>query len=67
MESYYPRSKADWVRLFKNSFRFTGGEITGEFLTRISYLLGAHDPNCSVYARILELDPSWERTGARAP
>ena len=39
-------------------------EITGEFLTSIGYLPGAHDPNCPVYARILELDPLWARTGA---
>ena len=56
---HHPRSKADWVKLFKKTFRFTGGEITGEFLMSIGYLEGAHDPNCPVHARILGLDPPW--------
>ena len=38
LESHHPRPKADWVHLFKKCFRFTGGEITGEFLTSIGYL-----------------------------
>ena len=29
------------VKLFKNTFVFTGGEITGSFLTSIGYLAGA--------------------------
>ena len=32
LDAHHPRSKADWVKLFKKTFRFTGGEITGEFL-----------------------------------
>ncbi len=67
LESHHPRPKADWVRLFKKCFRFTGGEITGEFLTSIGYLPGAHDPNCPVYARILHLDPPWARADDGAP
>src|ERR687893_55961 len=27
---HHPRSKAEWVKLFKHTFRFTGGEIVGE-------------------------------------
>ena len=37
-----PRDKASWVKLFKRTFRFTGGEITGEFLMSLGYLPGAH-------------------------
>lgn len=43
-----PRGKASWVRLFKRTFRFTGGEITGEFLMSLGYLPGAHRPDCPV-------------------
>ena len=39
-----PRSKDEWVKLFKKTFRFTGGEIVGEFLMSIGYLPGAHVP-----------------------
>ena len=43
-----PRDKASWVKLFKRTFRFTGGEITGEFLMSLGYLPGAHRPDCPV-------------------
>jgi DNA-3-methyladenine glycosylase I len=47
------------VKLFKKTFRFTGGEITGEFLMSLGYLPGAHSPDCPVYARLqrLRADP----------
>ena len=45
-------SKEEWVRLFKKTFVFTGGEITGSFLMSIGMLPGAHDVNCPVYRRI---------------
>ena len=43
--------KADWVRLFKKHFKFTGGEIVGEFLMSLGYLPGAHAPGCPFYDR----------------
>lgn len=49
-----PRDKASWVKLFKQTFRFTGGEITGEFLMSLGYLPGAHRADCPVVARIAE-------------
>lgn len=59
LRGHHPLSKAEWVKLFKRTFRFTGGEITGEFLMSIGYLPGAHDEACPVYARIAELGPPW--------
>ncbi len=53
------RDKASWVKLFKKTFRFTGGEITGEFLMSLGYLSGAHRESCPVYARIAALPPPW--------
>lgn len=64
IEAHHPRSKEGWVKLFKKTFRFTGGEITSEFLMSIGYLPGAHEPGCPVYTRILDLDPAWARAGA---
>jgi len=55
----HPLSKAQWVRLFKKTFRFTGGEITGEFLLSTGYLPGAHGPECPTYHEILKLSPPW--------
>lgn len=60
-----PRSKADWVKLFKRTFRFTGGEITGEFLMSLGYLPGAHRDDCPVMVRIRQHKPMWLRLAKR--
>jgi DNA-3-methyladenine glycosylase I len=44
LEAHHPLPKADWVKLFRKTFQFTGGEIVGEFLMSIGYLPGAHRP-----------------------
>ena len=54
-EAGTPRDKASWVKLFKRTFRFTGGEITGEFLMSLGYLPGAHRPDCPVARRLARL------------
>lgn len=61
IELQHPLPKADWVKLFKRTFKFTGGEITGEFLMSIGYLPGAHHENCPVYKKIAALSPAWMR------
>lgn len=59
LELHHPKSKAEWVKLFKKTFKFTGGEIVNEFLMSIGLLPGAHDPTCSVYKRVLKSRPLW--------
>lgn len=54
------RPKADWVTLFKRKFRFSGGEITGEFLMSLGYLPGAHRDDCPVQRRLARLRPKPE-------
>lgn len=44
--------KSEWVKLFKRQFKFTGGEITGEFLMSIGLLPGAHRADCPVALRL---------------
>ena len=61
IDAQHPLPKADWVKLFKKTFRFTGGEITGEFLMSIGYLPGAHHEKCPVYQKIAALNPAWMR------
>ena len=51
--------KDEWVKLFKKTFKFTGGEITNEFLMSSGYLPGAHQPDCSIYAEIIAKNPTW--------
>jgi DNA-3-methyladenine glycosylase I len=45
-------SKAEWTKLFKKTFKFTGGEIVNEFLMSTAYLPGAHEETCPVYQKI---------------
>ena len=54
-----PRDKAGWVKLFGRTFRFTGGEIVGEFLMSLGYLPGAHRADCPAFKRIAKLKPVW--------
>lgn len=63
IEANHPLSKEEWVKLFRKTFRFTGGEIVGEFLMSIGYLPGAHAEDCPVHRKILKLKPAW-RTSA---
>ncbi len=41
--------KEEWVKLFKKTFKFTGGEIVNEFLMSTGYLPGAHVKTCRLY------------------
>jgi len=52
MQSGIINSLEDWTKLFKKTFKFTGGEIVNEFLMSTGYLPGAHSPECPVYERI---------------
>ncbi len=56
---HHPLQKSDWVKLFRQTFKFTGPEITGEFLMSIGYLPGAHDESCPVFAQIAAQHPPW--------
>jgi DNA-3-methyladenine glycosylase I len=59
LDAHHPREKNDWVKLFKKTFVFTGGEITGSFLLSTGYLPGAHEPSCPVHARTLKARAPW--------
>jgi|SRR3989344_2139242 len=48
LDAHYPLKKEEWVKLFRKTFKFTGGEIVNEFMMSIGYLPGAHDEGCSV-------------------
>ncbi len=67
LDAHHPRSKPEWARLFKQTFRFTGPEIVGEFLMSTGYLPGAHEDWCPVGARIAALHPPWMDAPAAEP
>lgn len=62
LDAHHPLTAPEWVKLFKRTFVFTGGEITGSFLLSTGYLPGAHDETCPVIAEIAKLGPAWMRT-----
>ena len=59
LDSNRKLSKEQWVKLFRKTFIFTGGEIVNEFLISTGYLTGAHDENCHVYRKVASLRPAW--------
>ena len=61
LEHNHPKTKEEWVKLFKNTFKFTGGEIVNEFLMSIGFLPGAHTESCTIYKSILKSKPMWQK------
>ena len=59
LDLHHPKTRAEWTKLFKKTFRFTGGEIVNEFLMSIGYLPGAHQAGCAVYKKVIEAKPLW--------
>ena len=55
----HPLAVDEWIKLFKTIFKFTGKEITKEFLMGNGYLEGAHEKGCSIYEKVLAAHPKW--------
>jgi DNA-3-methyladenine glycosylase I len=49
LDFHHPKTKPEWVKLFKKHFKFTGSEIVNEFLMSTGYLPGAHQSDCPVF------------------
>lgn len=58
---HHPQSKESWIKLFKKTFKFTGGEIVNEFLMSIGYLPGAHNEQCAIHKKVLKTKPMWAK------
>jgi DNA-3-methyladenine glycosylase I len=67
LAAHHPLPLDEWTRLFRRTFRFTGGLIVHEFLMSLGYLPGAHVPDCPVYPRVLALAPPWSRDAGATP
>ncbi|WP_421878031.1 DNA-3-methyladenine glycosylase I [Pacificispira sp.] len=61
--AHHPLTKLEWIKLFKKTFKFTGGEITGEFLMSIGYLPGTHRDDCPVQVQLMEQGTPWMTIG----
>jgi DNA-3-methyladenine glycosylase I len=62
LDKNHPLKLEEWVKLFKSTFKFTGGEITKEFLISTGYLKGAHVSSCVINRKIVRLNPAWLAT-----
>lgn len=59
LDAAHPASLEEWTKLFRETFRFTGGEIVREFLVSTGYLPGAHHRRCPIYEKIALRNPPW--------
>lgn len=62
LDSHHPLTREEWTKLFKKTFKFTGGEIVNEFLLSTGYLSGAHEESCPVFAKVSKQNPRWMGT-----
>lgn len=61
LEHHHPQTLPEWMKIFKKTFKFTGGEIVNEFLMSIGFLKGAHAEDCVINEEILKHDPMWRK------
>jgi DNA-3-methyladenine glycosylase I len=59
IDHHHPKAKEEWVKIFKATFKFTGGEIVNEFLMSTGYLQGAHIKSCKIYKKIVKAKPAF--------
>jgi len=59
LDQHHPLTNEEWVKIFKKTFKFTGGEIVNEFLMSTGYLPGAHAHNCMVYQEVVNSNPKF--------
>ena len=59
IDHHHPKTKDEWVKLFKKTFKFTGGEIVNEFLMSTGYLPGAHIESCKIYKKMVSAGPAF--------
>lgn len=61
IEAHHPSDLAQWTKVMRATFKFTGGEIVREFLVSTGYLPGAHLETCPIYKKALAAKPAWAR------
>lgn len=66
LDVHHPKTREEWTKLFRQNFRFVGGEIVNEFLMSTGYLPGAHVTSCPVYQKVISRQPAWLDMPGRA-
>jgi DNA-3-methyladenine glycosylase I len=59
LNHHHPKTREEWTKLFKKTFKFVGGEIVNEFLMSTGYLKGAHDENSIIFDVVAKKQPKW--------
>lgn len=62
IEHHHPKTLPEWMKIFKKTFKFTGGEIVNEFLMSTGYLKGSHHETCPIYIKVLDQKPLWSKS-----
>lgn len=57
--AHHPLRHAQWVKVFRKTFAFTGPEVVNEFLMSIGMLPGSHHEDCPVQARLVAARAPW--------
>src|SRR3546814_10851236 len=55
LDTHHPLEHAAWVKLFRRTFRFMGGEIVGEFLMSTGYLPGRSEEPTSALQSLMRI------------
>ena len=53
LDHHHPLTLQEWMKLFKKTFKFTGGEIVNEFLMSMGYLEGSHEEGCPIREKVI--------------
>ncbi len=61
LDTHHPLPREQWIKLFRKTLVFTGGEITNEFLVGVGYLPGAHERSCPIFTTVAQKRPPWMR------
>lgn len=59
LDFHHPLVLTDWMKLFKKTFKFTGGEIVNEFLMSMGYLDGSHVLGCPIREKVITANPKF--------
>jgi len=59
LDNFLPATKPESMKLFKKTFKFTGGEIVNEFLVSTGYLPGSHIKSCPINKKVIKAKPAW--------
>ncbi len=62
LDHHHPKTKEEWMKLFKSTFKFTGGEIVNEFLMSTGYLKGSHIESCPIHKKVVKSNPAWMKS-----